>query len=420
VSDTEFRHLSYTTGFLLSFHFKMPIQTFLFSEMQRSPAKPTSPVQSHRVNVGKDSYNRFAILAGGGDPGQSRIPSAAKRRRNLDSDQETPGKQPRLDSNKVFDQLKVHDTILNTAKNALAEAGSVAAKVGAVDDSTIGTVLYKFGQVMDSLISGQESLKSAVIDLLKVRENKNHLKAPENQLKSGTGQNRTKSSSEGKQNRAQPTKEEVEKAKIKKVLREAERRVIAFDLDLGGAPIVNKTTISKIVTLDLHKRVKSGNHDWAVDSAATMVDDMLSCSQLEFLGSGTKRYYNNQNPNDERTNKMCTVPVCFDFKTKEQRIRAEVALKKVCKVRTSVPYPKKVRDALAELVEAGKKKAPGKYIMTKVEIEKLSISAYVRGEKGWIDLDLKKDIASLLIDTNGIEVSDTEVFSNASEEIEIS
>jgi len=89
-------------------------------------------------------------------------------------------------------------------------------------------------------------------------------------------------------------------------------------------------------------------------------------------------------------------------------------------VRTSVPYPKKVRDALAEIVEAGKKKAPGKYIMTKVEIEKLSISAYVRGEKGWIDLDLKKDIASLLIDTHGIEVSDTEVFSNVSEEIEIS
>jgi len=204
------------------------------------------------------------------------------------------------------------------------------------------------------------------------------------------------------------------------VLREAERRIIAFDLDLGSAPIMNKTTLSRNVTVDLHKRAKSGNHDWAVDSASTMVDDTLSCAQLEFLGSGTRRYNNPRDATDVRNNKMCTVPVRLDFQNKEQRIRAETTLKKVCKVRTAIPYPKKLREAIAEIVEQGKRKAPGKFVLTKVDVEGLSVSAFVRSEKGWTDLEIRKDISALLVDTTKVTLTENEVQEQMSETIEIS
>jgi len=399
----------------------MPVQTFLMADVRKSPEKPPSPAQQHRENVGKGEYNRFGPLAGGqvGKP----FKPASNRKRPLENDgyQESPGKLPKLDANKVFDQLKAHDTLMSVAKNALTEVGSYAAKVGAVDDGGIGTVLYKFGQVLDALISSHDVLKSTLIDVVK------NSTAP---VSSGKNDRQGKSqdtdhlqgglASARKQKKPPPCPADVEKAKVKKVLREAERRVIAFELDLGSAPIMNKTTISKNVTLDLQRRVHSGNHDWAVDSASTVVDDILSCAQLEFLGSGTRKYYNNRNNNDDRNNKMCTVPVRFDFRTKEQRIRAENALKKICKVRTSVPYPKKLREALSELVEQGKKACPGKFIMTKVDVDNLSVSAFVRGEKGWTDLNLTKDISSLLIDTSGVSLSDMDSADKVIEEIEIS
>jgi len=399
----------------------MPVQTFLMADMRKSPEKPPSPAQQHRNNVGKGEYNRFGPLSSG--PIGNSFKPASNRKRPLDGDghRDSPGKIPKLDANKVFDQLKVHDTLMAVAKNTLTEVGSHAAKVGAVDDGGIGTVLYKFGQVLDALISSQDALKSTIVDVVKAANISGNVGTNYNQGKrQDTGHAQGNQESARKLKKPPPCPADVEKAKIKKILREAERRVIAFDLDLGSAPIMNKTTISKNVTLDLQKRIQSGNHDWAVDSAATVIDDILSCAQLEFLGSGTRKFYNSRDNTDTRNNKMCTIPVRFDFRTKEQRIRAENALKKICKVRTSVPYPKKLREALASLVEQGKQACPGKFVMTKVDVENLSVSAFVRGEKGWTDLNLKKDISSLLIDTSGVSVSDMDSADKVSEEIEIS
>jgi len=392
------------------------------SDIQRSPTRPTTPAQQHRDNVGKGNYNRYGFLSSVQKTASGKS-SAQKRPRNDGHEPDNPGKIPKLDANKVFDQLKVYDTMMTMAKTTLTEVGSCASKVGSVDDGTIGTAIYKLGQVLDAIISSQEALKSTIVDMVKLNEqatssgdNIRYIGSVPGNTSGGSGT----SNQTGKQKKPAPTKEEIEKAKVKKVLREAERRIIAFDLDLGTAPIMNKTTISKNVTVDLHNRAKSGNHDWAVDSAATMVDDVLSCAQLEFLGSGTRRFHNNRDPTDARNNRMCTVPVRFDFKNKDQRIRAETAMKKICKVRTAVPYPKRMREALASLVIEGKTKAPGKFVMTKVDVENLTISAHVRGETGWVDLGLKKDISSLLVDTTGITINEEELQSQVSETIEIS
>ena len=87
-----------------------------------------------------------------------------------------------------------------------------------------------------------------------------------------------------------------------------------------------------------------------------MIDDALSCSQLEFLGFGTRKFYNNRDKTDKRNGKMCTVPVRMDFKNKETRIQAENTLRSICKVKCSIPYPRKLRTLINETIAEGKKR----------------------------------------------------------------
>ena len=84
---------------------------------------------------------------------------------------------------------------------------------------------------------------------------------------------------------------------------------------------------------------------------------------------------------------MCTVPVRLEFKNKETRFQAEDTIRKLCKVRCSVPYPKKLREILAATIQEGKKMRPDSYIRTKVDIDNMSISASARSGEGWEKLD---------------------------------
>ena len=129
---------------------------------------------------------------------------------------------------------------------------------------------------------------------------------------------------------AKPDPVDTLTAKVKKHLRETERKTIIYDLDLGNAPTINKDMISRKVTIALHEKAKEGNHNWAISDASEMINDTLSCSQLEFLGSGTRKFYNNRDKTDKQNGKMCTVPVRMDFKNKETRVQAESSLRSIC------------------------------------------------------------------------------------------
>lgn len=356
------------------------------------PPKPPSPVDTHRNRVGTGTYNRYGPLFPGVRTTEMRTPTRGKRPLDNDDLPSPAVKVPRFDSEKVFDQLRSHDTLLNNAKSLLKEARDGADSFLKIDDNGIGTFLFKLTQVCENLISGQESLKSTLVDAFR-NGSVSGLPTEKSQQGKSTG-SRTA--------RPPPPPAETAKAKVKKVLREAERRTLVFDLNLGSTPVMNKETISKKVTMDLHNKAKEGKHDWALESAATMVDDLLSCAQLEFLGGGTRKFYNNRDKEDARNNRMCTVPVRFDFRTKEQRLKAEQTLRKVCGAKCSVPYPKKLRALLADLVKEGKAARPNSFIMTKVDIDNLAVQAFARGENGWIDLNLCKNIPLDIADTTAI------------------
>jgi hypothetical protein len=188
------------------------------------------------------------------------------------------------------------------------------------------------------------------------------------------------------------SEEEVLTKKVKQVLRDAEKKTIVFNTNFGTAPIMNKDTLSRKFTVSLADAVKSGKHDYDIGDAEEVLDDVLSCSKLEFLGSGTKLFYNSRNDNDVRNNKMYTVPVRMDFKDRETRFEAEIMLKKICKVSCSVPYPKRMRNLLNDLVKKGKSLKPDCFILTRVNVENLTVEVHAKTASGWLDLNLKQGI----------------------------
>jgi hypothetical protein len=122
---------------------------------------------------------------------------------------------------------------------------------------------------------------------------------------------------------------------------------------MGKVPTMNKETLSRKVTLTLSlaEKASSGEHDYDIKDVEDAVDDILSCTKLEFLGVTSKKFFNKKNVNDPRNDTFCTLPVRFEFSDKPTRIQAEKTLRKVWKVSCAVPYPKKLRTILDNLVK---------------------------------------------------------------------
>jgi hypothetical protein len=157
---------------------------------------------------------------------------------------------------------------------------------------------------------------------------------------------------------------------------------------------MNKDTLARKVTLALSNKVKDGKHDYHIGDAEDVLDDILSCSKLEFLGTSTKQFFNKKNPADPRNKVMHTVPVRMELKDRETRLQAEINLRKICKVNCAVPYPKAIRDQLDALLTEGKRLQPDSFIRTRVNAEKLTIDAFASVNKKWVDLGLCKRILS--------------------------
>jgi hypothetical protein len=90
----------------------------------------------------------------------------------------------------------------------------------------------------------------------------------------------------------------------------------------------------------------------------------------------------------------------MEFADRERRFEAEVMLRKLCKVSCNVPYPKKLRIQLLDLVKKGKAKMPNCFIRTKVNVEKLTVEAHPKTANGWLDLGLLAPIPLNILDNN--------------------
>jgi hypothetical protein len=258
--------------------------------------------------------------------------------------------------------------------------------LGQVLPPPVKDVIVNMGKALDLLLASQEKLTSVLIDAVKVSEVKNV-------------QN-VRSDTIGKVKTApQVDPHAAAEKKVKQALRDAEKKTLLFNLDLGKVPTMNKETLARKVTMALSEKVTSGDHDYDIRDAEEAVDDVLSCSKLEFLGKISKKFYNKKNPSDARNDTFCTMPVRFEFKDRETRFQAEKTLRQVCKVSCAVPYPKKLRDIMDKMVQDGKKLSPNCFIRTQVNIDNLTVEAHAKTASGWLDLGMKTQIPLTVCDT---------------------
>jgi hypothetical protein len=259
----------------------------------------------------------------------------------------------------------------------------------------MGEAFFKLTKTIGLLIENQEKVLSTVVDALGLM---------------GSSQTSYASAAASKQGNNRPQKgpypnqatdpAEQKIRKVKQAIARAERSVTIFNLDLGPVPILNRETLSKKVTLLLHERAQNeGIHKGNKPAAEEAMDDILSCASIDILGKGSRPFYNRKDTADPRNGKMCTVPIKLSFKDKETRFQAEMTLKKACKVKCGTPYPKKLRVIMDEFVNACKSDSPGNFILTKVDLDKMLVTAKARNDKGWTELDRTVPIPLDLLDS---------------------
>jgi hypothetical protein len=385
------------------------VKTITMAELKK--LKAPSPQDLHRQRVGKGNFNRWNSLSD-----DSRRPSfSGKRQLEISSSPppDAPAKAPRLDSNMLFEQMKAHEGKLKEAKTILEEA--VKAKADAdldnnnlLDDGT-NSCISKMLLVLTALVAHSEGLSSSIIDMHSSGYQPPKQVPPNNTRRNLNAEGNYDDPPPIQRGRANTssrkkelTQDEITIKKIRQEITKAEKSTTIFDVDLGQVPIINKDTLSGKFTQTIHAaaatsdEVKKGNY--STEDAGEILDDVLTCANMEILGNGgSKKYYNRLKPSDPLNGKFCTVPIKLTFKTKEERVKAEQSLRKFSKVKCSVPYPKKLRTIIGNLVKEGKKVKPDTYIKVKVDTEKMKVSALasIRNDSGrwtWQDLNISHDI----------------------------
>jgi hypothetical protein len=163
-------------------------------------------------------------------------------------------------------------------------------------------------------------------------------------------------------------------------VREAERSVVIFNLNLGQSPLLNPTTISSKVTGALiqaaAKNVDSRHGD-ATTIAGEMVNDLLSqVKSMDLFGKSTRLCKDPKNPSLDGT--FYTVPVKLSFNNKQVSKQVNDILRKQYKVSTSIPYHKTLKKAMTMAHDKVSQANPGKQVLISLEAAKKCLKPMVR------------------------------------------
>ena len=192
--------------------------------------------------------NRFSILRDrSNSPGSFPLLSpAAKRPLEGVWLPEAAGKNPRLDSNLIFKVMEDAEHRLKKGKDSV-----MSLKSKLVECTSLGGPLMELlgGMVdtMDVVLGVVESFSSAVVDKEALKAAVPH-RSRANSTRKIPGIVIDGVSAPAKTAVQPLTAEEIKKRKFVNAVKEAEKSVLVFKLDLGTVPIMNTGTISRKVT----------------------------------------------------------------------------------------------------------------------------------------------------------------------------
>jgi hypothetical protein len=243
-------------------------------------------ITQHQLSTGNGNYNRWSPLVS-----RDRSTSVGKRRLSDKSEEATgsgnAAKAPRFDSTAVLEQLKGQETVLAAVKDTLGKI-DYDTVLGQVLPQQVKDVIVSMGKSLDMLLKSQQNLTSVLVDAVKVSETSTAAKQPKTVEQKTT-------------NKPPPiiiTPEMSAERKVKQAIREAEKKTLLFNLDMGNVPTMNKDTLSRKVTLALGAKASAGDQDYDIKDTEEAIDDILSITKLEFLGTKSKKFYNKRNVSD--------------------------------------------------------------------------------------------------------------------------
>ena len=298
--------------------------------------------------------NRFEMLRD-----RSRTPSisgrslslAVKRRLDENSGQ-TKGKNPRLDGNAVFVAMEAAEAKISKGKQGIAVLKECLTKA----DSRVDNSLKEFlGGVVDSF----DSVLDIMVDITSAMVDKSAFRDPEKVR----GRDTAKAGSLPKQPGVRevtpapspPNEEDERKVMFIKAVKEAEKSVLVFNLDLGRVLIMNSGTMARKVTESISAKAASAEGSEtgrpSEDTIAILEDTFSVMKGLELFGKVTKPFQNKQKADDPLNGKYHTLPVKMVFKDKDAKARAETVLRNTCKVQCTTPYPPRLRKVIKDTVD---------------------------------------------------------------------
>ena len=341
----------------------------------------TKPGELRDTGTRPPNNNRFSMLR---DRSRSvsisgRLPSpspAAKRR--AEDEANRAGKAARIDRNAMFLSMETVEKRISHGKKNIEKL-----KNSLVSDESCNGFLKEFlGGVIDTLddmVASVEAISSVMVD----GPPDNSGGPPTVSAKNGQRQEPVK----GKVPPVEPTPSEVRKAQFVSKVKEAEKSVLVFGLDLGRVPTMNTGTLARKVTEDITTKASvvegKTNGRPSEDTVAVLEDTLSMMKGLEFFGKVTKPHTVKNSEGVVSTGTYHTLPVKLIFKDKDAKARAEKVLRTNCKVNCTTPYPMKLRSAIKRTIEAQKVSFPNEFIQVKVDPEAAVLRVSRRADGKW-------------------------------------
>jgi len=148
------------------------------------------------------------------------------------------------------------------------------------------------------------------------------------------------------------------------------------------------------------------------NEAVSAIDDVLSVvKNMQFYGKSTSTY---KNTKDAKSGSYCTIPVKYEFKDKDIRIRAETTLREHCNVQCSTPYPTILREAIRQVISHVKTEYPGYQVKVNVDSKNFGLKVARRlnntGDKTikniWHDYDKLIPLPPEVLDIGARKIPD--------------
>jgi len=340
--------------------------------------------------IRRPDNNRFAILRDRSNSAGSFPPLSPAAKRPFKEVAQDNGKRVHADPSILFKAMESAEIKLRKGKDSVDQLKVKLVNCPGVDNS-LKELLGGFVDLFDNVFGIMEELSSITLDksalaaATPARSRAGSRSTPGLQVNGAA----FKVAAGGEKSvpilAPAPTAAEIRKRKFVNAVKEAEKSVLIFKLNLGSVPIMNTGTIARKVTEGITAKaaaVEGKTNGRPSDDTVTMLEDTLSMVKgMEFFGKVTKPFSNKSAPQDPENGKYCTIPVKMAFKDKDSKVRAETVLRTTCKLQCSTPYPLKLRQVIKETIAAQKAAHPEEFIQVRVDAENgmLKISRKVGG-----------------------------------------